>query len=225
MISFYINVFTQYLRLVVGMFLVIGLFGSILVMGCIAVIVSVQWAIDEPNLKHLGIALFYVLFVSGLYWYILPMFWAPGFKADDFRVRIVPYFEKAVSVKSSGRNHPFFQGRKIAKNLRKLNRYATAAGARPLSAFGFKDDKLGQKMKWHDPKQGLLTIDRILDRLAGQAGRSTIRHGHADLIKELALVREWLQMASDADVRFAFVVRMAHEADLGWSYERIGCFT
>jgi hypothetical protein len=106
--------------------------------------------------------------------------------------RMIPYFEKQL-----GENPPFAGGSELARNAEKLDALAAAAGAAPLSSFGFADDFLGELVKWHEPALALATIRTISEQIP--ASEVALKH-------DLDRLAESLTLAASKRTRFALLL-------------------
>ena len=110
--------------------------------------------------------------------------------------RVVPYFEKNL-----GEPAPFSGGAALAKNSEHLDELAAAAGANPLSSFGFDDDFYGQSVKWHEPALAIATIKIISPQVSAE---------EPALRRDLEALSEFLGRAATRKTRFALVIRTVH---------------
>lgn len=124
--------------------------------------------------------------------------------------RVVPYFEKSL-----GEPAPFAGGDALAKNAEHLDELAAAAGANPLSSFGFVDDFYGEPMKWHEPALAVATIKSILPQVSA---------AEAALRRDLDALSEFLGRAATRKTRFALVIRTAHSVSDAEKQRRQGFF-
>jgi hypothetical protein len=74
--------------------------------------------------------------------------------------RIVPYFKKPKSRNTS--KETFAAGAAISAHCESLDSLAAQRGLVPISQFGFKDDRLWQTVKWHDPEEGLRSVTGLI---------------------------------------------------------------
>lgn len=124
--------------------------------------------------------------------------------------RIVPYFEKSL-----GEPEPFSGGAALAQNSEHLDELAAAAGANPLSSFGFADDFQGEPIKWHEPALAVATIKVISPQVSA---------GEAELRRDLEALSEFLSRAASRKTRFALVIRTAHALSDAEKQRRQGFF-
>ncbi|MDQ2644384.1 MAG: hypothetical protein M3020_11250 [Myxococcota bacterium] len=124
--------------------------------------------------------------------------------------RVVPYFEKSL-----GEPEPFSGGDALAKNSEHLDELAAAAGANPLSSFGFVDDFYGEPMKWHEPALAVATIKAITPQVSA---------AEAALRRDLEALSEFLGRAASRKTRFALVIRTVHAVSDAEKQRRQGFF-
>ena len=82
-----------------------------------------------------------------------------------------------------------------------MDEHAVEAGVPPLSSFGFRDDRDGQKLTWHPVPDGLRTVEALIaatQNLAEEAGL------HDDLLR----LQRYLKRAEAKGVRFCLIVRV-----------------
>lgn len=112
-------------------------------------------------------------------------------------IAIVLYFEREVP------GEWFTDSDALARNCVDLDAIAGAAGVSTLSAFGLADDLAGEKLTWHAPEHGLLTISLLSEKIRenpdGVREAETIL---ADLEKMAARLGE----ARKQGTRFCFVL-------------------
>jgi hypothetical protein len=124
--------------------------------------------------------------------------------------RMVPYFEKQL-----GQSAPFAGGSELARNAEKLDALAAAAGAAPLSSFGFEDDFLGETVKWHEPALALATIRTISQQVAASEG---------ELKRDLELLGDALGVAASKRTRFALLLTTTYAPSDAERQKRQGFF-
>lgn len=127
-----------------------------------------------------------VIVIDGiLLWHFARALWV--YVTD--RPRIVPYYTKQpgnVRPASDASRAAFHGGVRLAAGLSRVDEVARQRGLKPLSAFGFDDDVLGQRPQWHDPAEGLRTVAAIIDSLpesdSATADLRAIRDALADAV-------------------------------------------
>jgi len=124
--------------------------------------------------------------------------------------RVVPYFEKSL-----GEPAPFAGGAALAKNAEHLDELAAAAGANPLSTFGFADDFFAEPVKWHEPALAVATIKVISPQVSAE---------EPELRRDLEALSDFLGRAASKKTRFALVLRTAHAVSDAEKQRRQGFF-
>ena len=119
--------------------------------------------------------------------------------ATLFLSTICPYFERKV-----GDIETFGRGRALLRQHRALDDLARRLGVAPLSDFGFADDLDGETLVWHDPADGLVTVNALL--LALSEGGCDIRQ-KASIIADLRKVADALGKACEKGIRFCLLYR------------------
>jgi len=115
---------------------------------------------------------------------------------DQFRVTVLPYFEREV-----GDIDTFLAGEGLLWHSRALDEVAVQCGVTPLSAFASGDDLIrGELVCWFEAAEGLRTTERLLE--ADVAG--TLSTG---VVTDLERLRDALRRASDQGIRFGLLVR------------------
>jgi hypothetical protein len=112
----------------------------------------------------------------------------------DHRTSVVPYFDRRV-----GGIHSFGQGKHVAASCQRLDQLAMAIGVAPLSAFGFDDDYPWGRVRWHDPMDGVKTMDAVLSQLPTDGAKTPLRI-------ELETIRDALVRAVEAGARFCLIL-------------------
>jgi hypothetical protein len=151
-----------------------------------------RWALDKPTLINVVGGVF---FLAAFVWFT--WFWLLKGIKHNFICRIVPYFESRVGF---GKIHAFKGGIELAKQWRMLDNLACEIGVKPLSDFGFKDDRDGRKLIWHNSSEGINTIICLKERL--QNNQKII-----PLVQELDVLQNNLEQAKDKNVRFCLLIR------------------
>lgn len=106
---------------------------------------------------------------------------------DQFRVRVLPYFECAV-----GGTDTWLAGESLVWHSRALDEIAVRCGVTPLSAFASGDDLVaGEELQWFAPADALRTAERLLE--ADAAGSLP-----ACVVSDLERLRDALRRASGA---------------------------
>lgn len=128
--------------------------------------------------------------------------------------RIVPYFERKPRdpryVPDFTMPHPLFlslpradafeRGIDLAKQCKPLDLLATQIGVKPLSTFGFRDDRDWQRLIWHDPADGIETVVRLIDAVQqDERLRGTLT--------DLGSLFRALETARRQGVRFCLLIR------------------
>jgi hypothetical protein len=80
------------------------------------------------------------------------------------KIRIIPYFSNRVPEADT-----FLYGHAIAANSRTLDEIAKAKSLKPLCTFGFKDDRTAQRLIWHNPDDGIKTVEALLAQVQEDA--------------------------------------------------------
>jgi hypothetical protein len=129
----------------------------------------------------------------------------------DRVARIVPYFLVEVPGPKT-----FFEGHALARQCRRLDDLALAAGQTPLSAYGFADDLRGEPVDWHDAVEALRTVQHLIETL--RRAPEAVPEAEA-LLAELEPLRDRLAEAARLEVPFCLHLRMdwaysGHEFDV-----------
>jgi hypothetical protein len=127
---------------------------------------------------------------------------------DMFVCRVVPYFEKCVGVTGYQGKWPFDTGVELARQCRRLDGLASSVGTRPLSSFGFADDLHGQRLRWHDPAEAILTISNLENALAMSVDKE-----RPALLSDLRNLRTALVLAQQQRIQFCLLVRSGTFSD------------
>jgi hypothetical protein len=151
-----------------------------------------QLSLDNPTVIYVAGFLFFLAAFIFFTW-----FWLLKNVKENLTCRIVPYFESRVGF---GKTHAFSCGIELAKQCRMLDILASKIGVSPLSAFGFKDDRDGQKLMWHNPSDGINTIARLKENMQEKQDATL-------LVQELDLVQNNLEQARDKNIKFCFLIR------------------
>ena len=115
---------------------------------------------------------------------------------DQFRVRVLPYFERPV-----GGTDTWLAGESLVWHSRALDEIAVQCGVTPLSAFASGDDLVvGEVLQWFEPADALRTVERLLE--ADVAVSLPV-----GVVSDLERLRDALRLASAAGVRFCLLVR------------------
>lgn len=140
-----------------------------------------------------------------LYFGACELFSLRDLRTSHERARLVPYFQSKVP----GVDTSFANGHALARNCAKLDEMAVHARVVPLSAFGFADDFIGwglhRQIPWHDPDQGLRTIECLLREISEHPGLVQEREG---VVADLRRIQSRLEEARKLRVRFCFHLRM-----------------
>jgi hypothetical protein len=175
---------------------------SVLIFSCVfigisggGVLVYYEWIRQEPNTKSIAGLVFFLVAFFYFTWVLL----LRNFR-EHFICRIVPYFEKRVATYPDTQPSAFSSGVCLASQCRQLDLWAQGVGARPLSDFGFRDDRDGQKLAWYDTSEGLHTVNALIQKVAGEKV-------HDDLMNDLVRLRDYLQKAQAQGIRFCLIVR------------------
>jgi len=151
-----------------------------------------QSVLDSPTIiDFAGLAFFLAAFV------FFAWFWLIRGIRECSICRIVPYFESRVGF---GKIQAFSGGVELAKHCRTLDALASQLGATPLSAFGFKDDRDGQKLNWHNPLDGIDTTARLKEHIRGKQDAISI-------VQELDLLQNNLEQAREKNIKFCLLIR------------------
>jgi len=109
--------------------------------------------------------------------------------------RIVPYFRGRPGLRTSTFSHGFA----LATQMELLDNLADQNGVRHLSAFGFSDDALFQRVIWHSPTDGAATVGALQAQTTGP------------LQNELNALRAALDVAVSRDRLFSLIVRLGSD--------------
>jgi hypothetical protein len=112
---------------------------------------------------------------------------------------VCPYFERRV-----GNIDTFGRGGALARRHRELDALAGRLGVAPLSHFGFADDLEGETLVWHDPTDGLATVDALLAALRADV---SLRRGQPRVVADLVRVADALEKARLKGIRFCLLYR------------------
>ncbi|MFO0910949.1 MAG: hypothetical protein U0794_21845 [Isosphaeraceae bacterium] len=121
--------------------------------------------------------------------------WHATYRGDS----IVPYFPSKV-----GNIDTFGRGHRLARWFEPLEELAATLNVRPLSDFGFADDLAGEKVVWHDPADGLRTVEALR---ASVADRDTGIPHDPRLLEDLQHLSEALAIARDRKIAFSLLYR------------------
>lgn len=138
--------------------------------------------------------------VSGALFLMIGLVGGIGAIRDTHRhIRVIPYFRRRL-----GEIDTFLAGRSMARYLQHLDAIASEQSVAGLSTFGFADDLRGEQVQWHDPRDGLRSIEAILKGLEQTDLTEPIR---TPLLDDLGKWRQALQRAVAEDVPFAILLR------------------
>lgn len=124
-------------------------------------------------------------------------------------VRIVPHYDR----KHIGADtyHPYgigadtyLYGHALARNCRRLDRIASVAGVRSLSAFGFSDPTRGERRILYEAEEGLRTFRALLEAVERSP---ELVDDAREVAADLRRVIEALIGARAQGVRFGLLVR------------------
>lgn len=133
-------------------------------------------------------------------------------------VRIVPYFESSV-----GDIDTFCRGGSLARWMDELDALARSRGIHPLSEFGWNDDFAWERLIWHDPGKGLMTVNALLELL--RAGGEIGGADRAGVIDDLERIADALAKAGARKTRFCLLLRHGNvTSGLEWEKRRGTCF-
>ncbi len=114
-------------------------------------------------------------------------------------VQVILYFERSL-----GEIDTFLAGNTMVRVMKQLDAIATEENVQPLSTFGFADDIRGEDLHWHDPVNGLQSIEAILQRLAESEVPTAILKPLRD---DLNKWKHALERAASEIVLFCILVR------------------
>jgi len=114
--------------------------------------------------------------------------------------RIVPYFERTVAGWPELKPSAFETGLHLARRCRWLDELAVREGVPPLSAYGFRDDRDGQRLVWHDAAEGVRTTGRLISVVHQDTTQG-------ELLNDLERLHRYLLLAQAKGIRFCLVVR------------------
>lgn len=114
-------------------------------------------------------------------------------------VQVIPYFQRRL-----GGIDTFLAGKTMVRYLAQLDLIATNQNVRPISAFGFADDLLGEEVVWYDPTVGLQSICAIQCALTQSNVPDTIGR---PLLSDLSKWQHALELAAAEHVAFSVLLR------------------
>lgn len=153
-----------------------------------------DWTRDEPTV----ISVLGLLACLGVFLFFAHM--AFHDLGESFSCRIVPYFESSVFSYPESKQSAFNSGFQLSRYCRQLDDLAITASTPPLSSFGFRDDRDGQKLVWHNASNGVNTVEHLLVALQNQPA---LEPASEDLKKLLI----HLKAAEAKNIRFCLQVR------------------
>jgi hypothetical protein len=151
-----------------------------------------QSAFNKPTSIDIAACL---LLLAAFIWFT--WFWLIQGIKEGFICRIVPYFESKIGIHKM---NAFDGGIKLARQCRMLDNLACQIGVRPLSDFGFRDDRDYQKLIWHDSSEGINTIVRLKEKLQNNPKAIS-------LVQELDVLQNNLEQAEEKNIRFCLLIR------------------
>ncbi|HSA92891.1 MAG TPA: hypothetical protein VLE48_07760 [Terriglobales bacterium] len=119
-----------------------------------------------------------------------------------FKPRIVPYFARELARYGGKTMTAFARGRGVYREIAALEQLAGSLGVAPLSAYGFAYDHYGQEVRWHDPAEGLRTIEALQQNLGAELAAGP------DVTQDLKALASILREAADQKVCFSLVLRL-----------------
>lgn len=115
---------------------------------------------------------------------------------DQFRVRLVPYFERRL-----GTVDTWLAGENLLEYSRHLDDMALQLGVRPLSEFASGDDMIwGESLQWFSPEEALKTVERLLQSDAPPSLPPSV-------MSDLSRIQGALGTARSKGIRFCFLLR------------------
>ena len=115
---------------------------------------------------------------------------------SQFRVRVIPYFERPL-----GQKDTWLSGENYLQHSRMLDEIATRIGVQPLSEFASGDDLIrGESLHWFQPENALRTTERLLQTDISATLPSTV-------VSDLTRIRDALRLACSQSVKFCFLIR------------------
>ena len=115
-------------------------------------------------------------------------------------VRIIPYFSGRVTEADT-----YLHGKALALNSRLLDEIAETASTTPLSAFGFNDDMQREQLIWHDPTNGIRTVEFLSQDVRVNRGRYV---NASELQSDLARLEGALRATQKLGLQFCLLVRI-----------------
>ncbi|HMZ82128.1 MAG TPA: hypothetical protein PLL06_20690 [Acidobacteriota bacterium] len=171
------------------------------------------------GLSNLQTSLEPVLIVSTLLSLLIACFfgWMFGtFFRTVHHFRVVAYYNCRVD---DPLLDTWLTGKAIFHNLKDLDDLCDQAGIQRMTEFGFLDDLDGDKMIWHNPLDGLVTIRTLINQLYTEESDTT------PLLSELEKIEYALTQAASKDIQFAFILRPVNGGTSGQEMEiRQGTF-
>lgn len=122
------------------------------------------------------------------------------------KIRIIPYYSDRVPEADT-----FLYGVAIASNSQILDEVAVAKNVKPLSAFGFKDDARWQKLVWHEPDEGIKTVESLL---AEVHKNPVIFSDSAELQSDLNRILAALKAVQASKLKFCLLVWIGDSVSL-----------
>jgi hypothetical protein len=154
-----------------------------------------RWVYHEPGILNMAGLLFFLAAFAYFSW-----FWLLKDCKELLVCRIVPYFQSRIAVYPDNQPDAFSTGVHLARRCRQLDTCAQEMGVLPLSHFGFQDDQDWQTLTWHDPSDGLRTIDALINKMADGKDND-------DLLTDLIRLRDNLRRAQAQNTWFCLIVR------------------
>lgn len=153
-----------------------------------------DWLSDEPSL----VAILGLLGCGAAFTFFTTHFFEAVQQA--LICRIVPYFERTVADWPELNPSAFETGLHLARRCRWLDELAVREGVPPLSTYGFRDDRDGQRLVWHDAAEGVRTTGRLLSVVQQETTQG-------ELLNDLERLHRYLLKAQAKEIRFCLVLR------------------
>ncbi len=171
------------------------------------------------GLSNLQTSLEPVLIVSTLLSLLIACFFGrmPGtLLLTIHHFRVVAYYNRRIEDPNID---TWLTGEAIFQNLKYLDDLCDQTGIQRMTGFGFLDDLDGDKVIWHNPLDGLVTIRTLINHLYTEESDTTL------LLSELEKIEYALTQAASKDVQFAFILRPVDGGTSGQEMEsRQGTF-
>ncbi|MEZ5944449.1 MAG: hypothetical protein R3C18_23925 [Planctomycetaceae bacterium] len=153
-----------------------------------------DWPISVP-VAALTIGLYVLVFGA------IPNFWMP-------ECIIHPYFERQLPSPGSSAS---FRGHELAKWIDEVDEWLTEYNGTRLSKYGYAHGLSNEANDWYVPSEGIAVVDTLLTQCHEPWMSEQLR-------RELLEIRNSLELAATADIRFCLHMRWwgvsGHEIDV-----------